>query len=112
MEVYIYRERERERERERKRERERERKRYIHRQTPALSLSLSLSLALSLGLSLESYSIARLDSCCLQGVSLKDRLITSRFSKNDFNGLSDYVKDISKNLNICMRSSCEKEHNP
>ena len=31
--------------------------------------------------------------------------------KDDFNGLSDYVKDVSKKINICVRSSCEKEHN-
>jgi hypothetical protein len=33
-------------------------------------------------------------------------------SKDDFKGCSDYVNDISKNFNICMHSSCEKEHNP
>ncbi len=58
-------------------------------------------------------SFARLDSCCLQGVSLKEQLITSvGFSKDDCKGRSDYVNDISKNFNICMHSSCDKEHNP
>jgi hypothetical protein len=30
----------------------------------------------------------------------------------DFKGRSDYVNDINKNFNICVHSSCEKEHNP
>ena len=28
--------------------------------------------------------------------------------KDDFNGLSDYVKDVTKKFNICMRSSVRK----
>ena len=48
-------------------------------------------------------SITRMDSGCLEGNSLKD---------NDFKGHSDYVKDVTKNSNICMHSSCEKEQNP
>ena len=39
----------------------------------------------------------------LKGNYLKD---------NDFKGRSDYVKDVTKNSNICMYSSCEKEQNP
>ena len=51
-----------------------------------------------------------------------DQLITSRLDElmvsqwilamDSCNGLAEYVKDISKNFNRCMRSSCEKEHNP
>jgi hypothetical protein len=33
-------------------------------------------------------------------------------TRDSYNGLSEYDKDIRKKFNICMYSSCEKEHNP
>jgi hypothetical protein len=44
-----------------------------------------------------------------------NRWVLKKFSKDAFNGLADYVKDIQQKLQrmyVCMRSACEKEHNP